>query len=527
MATLEERKAKRREQKKLYKREERARENAEKAKTHARILHLRANYSKKRPRADDDDAEDAQPAAAPRAPAVRPVVPPARPLTATPSRRRRTPSRDEVVDGRPSLPPQPALTAPVECTEARPPSPEPTAVHAVPPEPGPNDTVRLQYTRSACMEAGDDPVQAGTYMGIVVETKGAKAKVYWHEVDGEPYPGDLDNPSWGLIEGLEVVSVGDHSSRFRKPTAFLHETAAVVSDNESDDDDDDNTRGRRANSSKITAAAKAAGLVVVTLEHHGNNSHRRRTLGPGGFKPDAGDAKARTLGDSTKNMTVAGQKITGSCTSKRPKRVRGVDETPPTVYSGGRPYIKLEDGTIISMSGNLELALTLMSFPLEYNLAALTDPDILKLLAGRVKDKQPIRLIDRALPQKSAERLLKAALRQHDAENKPVLSINLFAGGLNGGDAAARAVASEVPGSLSIEADETCCAVMKKIDELRRASGQRVEHTVLCKVLGKKGDKHEMDRGDGSKKVSAGLAHNRSSANPRKASTRPRIEQRY
>ena len=59
MATLEERKAKRREQKKLYKREERARENAEKAKTHARILHLRANYSKKRPRADDDDAEDA------------------------------------------------------------------------------------------------------------------------------------------------------------------------------------------------------------------------------------------------------------------------------------------------------------------------------------------------------------------------------------------------------------------------------------------------------------------------------------
>ena len=44
MATLEERKAKRREQKKLYKREERARENAEKAKTHARILHLRANY---------------------------------------------------------------------------------------------------------------------------------------------------------------------------------------------------------------------------------------------------------------------------------------------------------------------------------------------------------------------------------------------------------------------------------------------------------------------------------------------------
>ena len=59
MATLEERKAKRREQKKLYKREERARENAEKAKTHARILHLRANYSQKRPRADDDDAEDA------------------------------------------------------------------------------------------------------------------------------------------------------------------------------------------------------------------------------------------------------------------------------------------------------------------------------------------------------------------------------------------------------------------------------------------------------------------------------------
>mmetsp|Transcript_11950 Transcript_11950/g.35716 ORF Transcript_11950/g.35716 Transcript_11950/m.35716 type:complete len:368 (-) Transcript_11950:365-1468(-) len=292
MATLEERKAKRREQKKLYKREERARENAEKAKTHARILHLRANYSKKRPRADADDAEDAQPAAAPRAPAVRPVVPPARPLTATPSRRRRTPSRDEVVDGRPSLPPQPALTAPVERTEARPPSPEPTAVHAVPPEPGPNDTVRLQYTRSACMEAGDDPVQAGTYMGIVVETKGAKAKVYWYEVDGEPYPGDLDNPSWELIEGLEVVSVGDHSSRFRKPTAFLHENAAVVSDNESDDDDDDNTRGRRANSSKITAAAKAAGLVVVTLEHHGNNSHRRRTLGPGGFKPDAGDAKA-------------------------------------------------------------------------------------------------------------------------------------------------------------------------------------------------------------------------------------------
>ena len=94
MATLEERKAKRREQKKLYKREERARENAEKAKTHARILHLRANYSKKRPRADDDDAEDAQPAAAPRAPAVRPVVPPARPLTATPSRRRRTKKGD-------------------------------------------------------------------------------------------------------------------------------------------------------------------------------------------------------------------------------------------------------------------------------------------------------------------------------------------------------------------------------------------------------------------------------------------------
>ena len=37
------------------------------------------------------------------------------------------------------------------------------------------------------------------------------------------------------------------------------------------------------------------------------------------------------------------------------KRVRGVDETPPTVYSGGRPYIRLADGTIISMSGNLEL----------------------------------------------------------------------------------------------------------------------------------------------------------------------------
>ena len=94
MATLEERKAKRREQKKLYKQEERARQNAEKAKTYDRILHLRANYSQKRLRADDDDAEDAQPAAAPQAPAARPVVPPARPLTATPSRRRRTPSRD-------------------------------------------------------------------------------------------------------------------------------------------------------------------------------------------------------------------------------------------------------------------------------------------------------------------------------------------------------------------------------------------------------------------------------------------------
>jgi hypothetical protein len=134
-------------------------------------------------------------------------------------------------------------------------------------------------------------------------------------------------------------------------------------------------------------------------------------------------------------------------------------------------------------------------------LAALTDPRILELLAARAKDKPAIRLIDRALPQKPCERFLESALLEHGAEKMPLLTINLFAGGINGGHAATLAMASEVIGSLSVEADQTCCAVMKKIDELRRASGQDVEHTVLCKVLGKKGDEHEMDRGDGSKKV--------------------------
>ncbi len=60
MATPEERKAKQREWSKLYKRAERARQKAKKAKQDDRILLLRANYSQTRPRADDDDAEDAE-----------------------------------------------------------------------------------------------------------------------------------------------------------------------------------------------------------------------------------------------------------------------------------------------------------------------------------------------------------------------------------------------------------------------------------------------------------------------------------
>ena len=55
MATLEERKAKIREASKLYKQKERARKKARKAKEDDRILHLRANYSQTRPRADDDE----------------------------------------------------------------------------------------------------------------------------------------------------------------------------------------------------------------------------------------------------------------------------------------------------------------------------------------------------------------------------------------------------------------------------------------------------------------------------------------
>ena len=212
--------------------------------------------------------------------------------------------------------------------------------------------------------------------------------------------------------------------------------------------------------------------------------------------PDRRQATQRRVFEGKR---INGKRVIGTYADKKSMTLHTLDQPSTSVYSGGRPYVATGPGEDEreNTGSHLDISLRLMSFPEEHNMVAFAR--IEEAMKRRKKDTRLVRFINRAFPFETACRFLRAAIKEHGAEDKHVVQMSVCGAMLNAGGEAARAVAGpKLLLAKNYEACWTCEAFHNARTELR---GEAEVQKFKAVVLGEAGDRYVMDIGDGQGEV--------------------------
>ena len=235
--------------------------------------------------------------------------------------------------------------------------------------------------------------------------------------------------------------------------------------------------------------------TLLQLTYYDCPSSRMRAIKTWGSEIPAPDRRQATQRSVFEGKFINGKRVIGTYADKKSMTLHTLDQPSTSVYSGGRPYVATGPGEDEreNTGSHLDISLRLMSFPEEHNMVAFAR--IEEAMKRRKKDTRLVRFINRAFPFETACRFLRAAIKEHGAEDKHVVQMSVCGAMLNAGGEAARAVAGpKLLLAKNYEACWTCEAFHNARTELR-GEGEVQEFKAV--VLGEAGDGYVMDIGDG------------------------------
>ena len=235
--------------------------------------------------------------------------------------------------------------------------------------------------------------------------------------------------------------------------------------------------------------------TLLQLTYYDCPSSRMRAIKTWGSEIPAPDRRQATQRSVFEGKFINGKRVIGTYADKKSVTLHTLDQSSTSVFSGGRPYVATGPGEDEreNTGSHLDISLRLMSFPEEHNMVAFAR--IEKAMKRRKKDTRLVRFINRAFPFETACRFLRAAIKEHGAEDKHVVQMSVCGAMLNAGGEAARAVAGpKLLLAKNYEADRTCEAFHDARTELR---GEAEVQKFKAVVLGEAGDGYVMDIGDG------------------------------
>ena len=235
--------------------------------------------------------------------------------------------------------------------------------------------------------------------------------------------------------------------------------------------------------------------TLLQLTYYDCPSSRMRAIKVWGSEIPAPDRRQATQRRVFEGKFINGKRVIGTYADKKSMTLHTLDQPSTSVYSGGRPYVATGPGEDEreNTGSHLDISLRLMSFPEEHNMVAFAR--IEEAMKRRKKDTRLVRFINRAFPFETACRFLRAAIKEHGAEDKYVVQMSVCGAMLNAGGEAARAVAGPMLLlAKNYEACRTCEAFHNARTELR-GEGEVQEFKAV--VLGEAGDGYVMDIGDG------------------------------
>ena len=239
--------------------------------------------------------------------------------------------------------------------------------------------------------------------------------------------------------------------------------------------------------------------TLLQLTYYDCPSSRMRAIKTWGSEIPAPDRRQATQRSVFEGKFINGKRVIGTFADKKSMTLHTLDQPSPSVYSGGRPYVATGPGEDEreNTGPHLDISLRLMSFPEEHNMVAFAR--IEEAMKRRKKDTRLVRFINRAFPFETACRFLRAAIKEHGAEDKSVVQMSVCGAMLNAGGEAARAVAGpKLLLAKNYEACWTCEAFHNARTELR---GEAEVQKFKAVVLGEAGDRYVMDIGDGQGEV--------------------------
>ena len=239
--------------------------------------------------------------------------------------------------------------------------------------------------------------------------------------------------------------------------------------------------------------------TLLQLTYYDCPSSRMRAIKVWGSEIPAPDRRQATQRRVFEGKFINGKRVIGTYADKKSMTLHTLDQPSTSVYSGGRPYVATGPGEDEreNTGPHLDISLRLMSFPEEHNMVAFAR--IEEAMKRRKKDTRLVRFINRAFPFETACRFLRAAIKEHGAEDKHVVQMSVCGAMLNAGGEAARAVAGpKLLLAKNYEACWTCEAFHNARTELR---GEAEVQKFKAVVLGEAGDRYVMDIGDGQGEV--------------------------
>ena len=239
--------------------------------------------------------------------------------------------------------------------------------------------------------------------------------------------------------------------------------------------------------------------TLLQLTYYDCPSSRMRAIKTWGSEIPAPDRRQATQRSVFEGKFINGKRVIGTYADKKSMTLHTLDQPSTSVYSGGRPYVATGPGEDEreNTGPHLDISLRLMSFPEEHNMVAFAR--IEEAMKRRKKDTRLVRFINRAFPFETACRFLRAAIKEHGAEDKSVVQMSVCGAMLNAGGEAARAVAGpKLLLAKNYEACWTCEAFHNARTELR---GEAEVQKFKAVVLGEAGDRYVMDIGDGQGEV--------------------------
>ena len=239
--------------------------------------------------------------------------------------------------------------------------------------------------------------------------------------------------------------------------------------------------------------------TLLQLTYYDCPSSRMRAIKVWGSEIPAPDRRQATQRSVFEGKFINGKRVIGTYADKKSMTLHTLDQPSTSVYSGGRPYVATGPGEDEreNTGSHLDISLRLMSFPEEHNMVAFAR--IEEAMKRRKKDTRRVRFINRAFPFETACRFLRAAIKEHGAEDKHVVQMSVCGAMLNAGGEAARAVAGpKLLLAKNYEACWTCEAFHNARTELR---GEAEVQKFKAVVLGEAGDRYVMDIGDGQGEV--------------------------